>query len=106
MATAVLMATSGCVNSKGTLKAATGNGSPHRQAVSLSKLFPEAQVKVTLFWLALSATTLPPSGIELSSLQSSSGGAFVLCPHRLLGLVLLWQPAKRGVTPSPSPGIG
>ena len=68
-------------------------------------LFLESQVKVNLFWIALTATTLLPSGIKLSSLQSFSGGALISCPHRLPGLVPLWQLAKRGVAPSPSLGL-
>ena len=45
----------------------------------------ESQVRVNLFWLALPAFALPPSGIELSLLLSSGGCVFALCPPQACG---------------------
>ena len=89
------MTTSGCINSRGTLRAISGDRSSHRQAVTFLKpwvgppsaMVPETQVRMNLPLLALLAPALLPFGVKLSLPQNSCGGIFALIHQKPVGLV-------------------
>ena len=82
--------------SRGTLKAVAGNGPPHRQAITSSKLgvgpllvlVLETWVRVNFVLPTLLASALLPFGIELSLLPNSGSGASTLTLQRQGRLVL------------------